>query len=40
MSHSTSANSTENTLPCLANHSLAEANETPDLEAITGMLNK
>lgn len=35
MSHSTDVNSTNNILPCLANHSLAEEDETPDLEART-----
>ncbi|XP_059182045.1 solute carrier organic anion transporter family member 1C1-like [Centropristis striata] len=32
MSHNTDVNSTEGTLPCLSNHSLAAADETPDLE--------
>jgi len=34
VSHATNTNSTESLLPCLSNHSLAD--ETPDLEAITG----
>ncbi|KAL6116977.1 uncharacterized protein ACO6RY_14861 [Pungitius sinensis] len=35
VSHSTSINSTDSILPCLSNHSLAEADEMPDLEAMT-----
>ncbi len=37
MSHSVAANNTESILPCLANHSLADADEMLDLEAITGI---
>ncbi|XP_068442809.1 solute carrier organic anion transporter family member 1C1-like [Clinocottus analis] len=34
VSHSANFNSTEGILACMSNHSLAEADETPDLEAI------
>lgn len=36
MSHNTQVNSTENTLPCLANHSVTDANETPDVATMKG----
>lgn len=36
VSHSTSINNTDSILPCLSNHSLAEADKMPDLEAMTG----
>ncbi|XP_040030744.2 solute carrier organic anion transporter family, member 1D1 [Gasterosteus aculeatus] len=35
VSHSTSINNTDSILPCLSNHSLAEADKMPDLEAMT-----
>ncbi|XP_069012756.1 solute carrier organic anion transporter family member 1C1-like [Embiotoca jacksoni] len=35
VSHIADVNSTESTLPCLSNHSMIEADETPDVEAIT-----
>ncbi|MEQ2248535.1 hypothetical protein ILYODFUR_020023 [Ilyodon furcidens] len=34
MSHNTQVNSTENSLPCLSNHSLTEKDEIPDIAAI------
>ncbi|XP_054480337.1 solute carrier organic anion transporter family member 1C1-like [Anoplopoma fimbria] len=35
VSQSTSINSTHSILPCMSNHSLAKADETPDLETMT-----
>lgn len=35
VSHNTAVNSSETALPCLSNHSLTDADETPDLEAQT-----
>uniref|UniRef100_A0A3B4UHA7 Solute carrier organic anion transporter family member n=1 Tax=Seriola dumerili TaxID=41447 RepID=A0A3B4UHA7_SERDU len=35
VSHTKDVNSTESILPCLSNHSMTDAEETPDLEAIT-----
>lgn len=40
VSHSKDVNSTENILPCLSNHSMTDADETPDLEARTGIQPK
>ncbi|XP_040003707.1 solute carrier organic anion transporter family member 1C1-like isoform X2 [Xiphias gladius] len=39
VSHSKDVNSTENILPCLSNHSMTDADETPDLEARTACIH-